>query len=1011
MTVLRRSPHALHLRRPYANTSPKKLTVGIRREDPARIWERRCPLTPDAVHDLVHKHGVDVLVQPCDRRVFTANDFIRAGAKLHPTLQPAHVIVGIKETPLPEVLTDPLPAPGSLLPDLSDLVPRTHVMFSHTVKGQLYNMELLAKFLASESPQAVQAGTLLPRLIDYELLTGEDDKRTVGFGWFAGVAGALESLVAMSRAHLELGVASPLLWTPRPHTHPSLASIRKTLRDVVGAQIATDGTPKSLGPLVIGVTGNGNVAQGCLDLLKDLPIQLINVDQLRNVVTDPNTDLHKIYVVHAHPKDYFVRKDGRAFERSHYYAHPDQYASEFHTKIAPYLSLLLHGAGWAPTYPHLMTNEQLTTTLEIAQTLGKGRFACVGDISCDVNGGLEFLSQYTTLCSPTSLARPPALPAHLPSVTMMAVDILPTALPLEASQHFSAKFLPYLRSILSTYTGKDATSEEARLTQGALGRATVASGGELKPEWEWLGKPLGFWKNSVSSSSEGGKGKEAGVQTKKKVLMLGSGMVAPPAVQELCSRSDVRLVVASNILADAERLTAPYDNAVPVLVDMGNAEAVEKLVVEADVIISLLPVPFHPSVAELCIRNRKHLVTASYISPAMRELHDRAVSADVLLMNEIGLDPGIDHCSAMSLIDSLRVQGKEVVSFTSFCGGLPAPEDAEVPLGYKFSWSPKGVLTAASNSALFKLYGEGCEIDGDDLLRTYFPDVPLSNTLKFEGLANRNSLPYADVYGLEPLESIRTIFRGTLRYPGFADLMYALKAIGLLEASTTINPHDWKSLVRAALEQKLGTLIMNDLRSLTSALEEVVSPKQRDSVLEALHWLSIIPSSLSEHALGKSSDSSLPPLPSKPMAPVDLFATLLAHKLRYAPHERDLVVLSHEIVTRPKGSQVPLTAPSADEEIHTSSLVAYGTKDASAMSLTVGLPVAFAALQILDGGVSARGVQGPTSKEVYGNVLRRLEEVGLGMRESARKATSRGGFGQSVEERLRRRWRVMQEMV
>ncbi|TBU54781.1 Saccharopine dehydrogenase-domain-containing protein [Dichomitus squalens] len=1021
MTGLRRSPHTLRLRRAYgtmAAASAKRVTIGIRREDPARIWERRCPLTPDVVHELVHKDGVEVLVQPCERRVFTANDFIRAGAKLHPTLQPAHVVVGIKETPLPEVLTDPLSAPGSPHNDTSGLVPRTHVMFSHTVKGQLYNMELLGKYLASENPHAVQGGALLPRLIDYELLTGEDGKRTVGFGWFAGVAGALESLVAMAHAHLELGVASPFLWTPRPHTHPSLASIRKTLRDVVGAQIASDGTPKSLGPLVIGVTGTGNVAQGCLDLLQDLPIQHIGVDQLRSIVTDPNTDLRKIYVVHALPKDYFGRKDGRAFDRSDYYAHPDQYVSEFHTKIAPYLSLLLHGAGWAPTYPRLMTNEQLTTTLEIAQTLGKGRFACVGDISCDVNGGLEFLSQYTTLCSPTVVARPPTLPAHLPSVTMMAVDILPTALPLEASQHFSGKFLPYLRSIISSYTSKEAASEEERLTREALERATVASGGELRTGWEWLRTPLGAWKESVVSAQSGevsGKGKEreaaSGSQPKKTVLMLGSGMVAPPAVQELCGRSDVQVIVASNVLADAERLTLPYANATPVLVDMANPEAVERLVAAADVVISLLPVPFHPSVAELCIRHRKHLVTASYISPAMRALHDRAVSADVVLMNEIGLDPGIDHCSAMSLIDSLREQGKEIVSFTSFCGGLPAPEDADVPLGYKFSWSPKGVLTAASNSALFKLHGERCEIDGEDLLRTYFPDVPLSNVLKFEGLANRNSLPYAGVYSLEPLVGIRTIFRGTLRYPGFADLMYAFKAIGLLDVSATVNPQDWQSLVRATLEQKLGIPILDETRSLRSALQDVIPPKQQDSVLDALHWLSIIPQSTSEHVPSKNFDLSLPPLPSKPTAPIDLFATLLAHKLRYAPNERDLVVLSHEIVARPKGSRVSLTAPSADEEVHTSSLVTYGTRDASAMSRTVGLPVAFAALQILDGGVSARGVQGPTSKEVYGNVLRRLEEVGLGMRETVRKVTARTALGLSVEESLWARWRAMQETV
>ena len=292
------------------------------------------------------------------------------------------------------------------------------------------------------------------------------------------------------------------------------------------------------------------------------------------------------------------------------------------------------------------------------------------------------------------------------------------------------------------------------------------------------------------------------------------------------------------------------------------------------------------------------------------------------------------------------------------------------------------------------------------MLKTYFPDVPLSNVLKFEGLANRNSLPYASVYGLEPLKDVRTIFRGTLRYPGFADLMHAFKSIGLLDASTTVNPHHWNALVRQALEKKLGTLIMNDPASVRSALDSVVSPKQRDSVLEALHWLSIVPSSLSEYAGSTDPAGSLPLLPSKPTAPLDLFAMLLAHKLRYAPHERDLVVLSHEIITRPKGSSAPLTTPSADEEVHTSSLVAYGTKEASAMSRTVGLPVAFAALQILDGGVRARGVQGPTDKEVYVNVLQRLEEVGLQVKESTRKGSLRG-----VEASLARRWREMQEVV
>jgi alpha-aminoadipic semialdehyde synthase len=179
---------------------------------------------------------------------------------------------------------------------------------------------------------------------------------------------------------------------------------------------------------------------------------------------------------------------------------------------------------------------------------------------------------------------------------------------------------------------------------------------------------------------------------------------------------------------------------------------------------SLLPVPFHCAVAEFCIKHRKHLVTASYISPAMKALHDQAVAADIILLNEIGLDPGIDHCSAIALLADLRAQNKRIVSFTSFCGGLPAPECADVPLGYKFSWSPRGVLNAALNGARFRLNGSDWEIPGEQILSSHFPEVPISNVLNLEGIANRDSIPYADTYELGPAQGLRTLLRGTLRY-------------------------------------------------------------------------------------------------------------------------------------------------------------------------------------------------------------------------------------------------------
>jgi len=219
MPLLKRSP--VVFRRCYSNAaSVPKLVVGIRKEDPSRIWERRAPLTPDAVHRLVKSTGVDVLIQDCERRAFCASDYVKAGAQVHKTLEPAHIVLGIKETPVDQLLTTPVVSPWASKP-----VPRTHLMFSHTIKGQPYNMQLLSKFLTAPP---LPDPHLLPRLIDYELLTDDGGKRTVGFGWFAGgqyyavvstaslvnvrvVAGALETLAALSRALLQQGVASPFL--------------------------------------------------------------------------------------------------------------------------------------------------------------------------------------------------------------------------------------------------------------------------------------------------------------------------------------------------------------------------------------------------------------------------------------------------------------------------------------------------------------------------------------------------------------------------------------------------------------------------------------------------------------------------------------------------------------------------------------------------------------------------------------------------------------------------------
>ncbi|KAJ7505433.1 Saccharopine dehydrogenase-domain-containing protein [Mycena galericulata] len=938
------------------------LVVGIRREDPTRIWERRSPLTPDAVHRLVTERNLKVHVEHCDRRVFRDHEYVQAGAVITKNLRDAHIIVGIKETPLSELITSPVQ-------DLSGgMCARTHLMFSHTAKGQTYNTALLSQFLA-ENP--VVEDPLSPRLIDYEHLTDDDGKRTVGFGWFAGVAGVLESLSAMAHSHLEIGVASPFIYTPRPHTLPSLDQLRAALREI-GQRIANQGTPRKLGPFVIGLTGSGNVANGCLSMLAELPIEPISVKDLGALVSQKAPNLRKIYLVHAQPRDYLRRLDGHEYDRAHYYENPQAYRSTFSTNVAPYLTLFLNGVGWAPSFPRLMTNADLIDTLSRAKAIGGARFTNIGDISCDPGGGLEFLPRSSTLSAPFYKTRPSALPDYLPSIQMMAVDILPASIPFEASQHFSTALLPYLESLIASYQ----TGQSAPLGP-ALDKATIVAGGQLAEKHRWLQHSVDKFRAEGPvepgiatpptatievTSDDGVVIGSMGVLRKKKVLLLGSGMVAGPAVEEIARREDVQLLIASNSVLEAQNLAQHYTNVQYQVIDMKEEDSYTRLISEADLVISLLPAVFHTDVAVQCIKHRKHMVTASYISPAMRALNKKAIEADVLLLNEIGLDPGFDHCSAISLISKLQAQGKRVVAFTSFCGGLPAPDVPVVPFRYKFSWSPRGVLTAALNSARYKLVNEIFAIPEKRLLRSYFPSVPITKDFALEGLPNRDSLPYLSTYNLGAPSHVRTVLRGTLRYPGFSTLMESFRALGFLEDRKTIRLEKWGSFVRQSLQ--LQAPLADDPWSI---IKQVVKREDIEDLHDALEWLSLVPTSTAA-----SVPSPMPPLPAERMSPLDIFAYLLSFKLRYLPHERDMVILSHEVIAH---------KPGMPDEVHNSSLITFGTPKATAMARTVGLPVAIAALNVLDGKVALRGVAGPTDRSIYRAVLGSLEEVGLGMKE------------------------------
>ncbi|KAF8674597.1 Saccharopine dehydrogenase C-terminal domain [Rhizoctonia solani] len=1007
-----------------------KVTVGLRREDPGRIWERRTPLTPDGVEDLVES-GAQVLVEECERRVWRNQDYAKAGAKLVPAgrraLEPADIILGIKEVPLDECIS-------TLTPHNT---PRTQLMFSHTAKGQEYNTGLLSQFVSRPGDTDGKA-----RLVDYELLTDESGKRVVAFGWYAGAAGLAEGLITSAHAELQLGVASPFIYLPRPYAHPSLDDMRASLRRV-GKHISNAGTSPALGPFVIAVTGNGNVARGALDMLKELPVVYVKPKDLPKLVANPETDLRKVfnyeplcslstddvcasdltaklsafgtcglpglvYAVHLPPSEYIRGINNEPYDREAYHTDPSKWKSIFADEVAPYTSLLINGAGWKPGYPRLISNTNLPRVIALAKGVGVGRFAAIADVSCDFEGGLEFVTHPTTICAP--------IYQHPLGPHLMTVEILPAELPRDASKHFSKALKPYLKGLVRAHERGGALVSDAGNAKdevlATLDRATIAENGTLRPQHSWLmDRVNAHWtQGSISGSASTSAGvalpsrdmetssvvssPEAkfseSIKPKKRVLLLGSGMVAKPAVDVFLGREDIRLVVASNNLPEAKALIQSHDRAEAVKLDVSDQERMVELINGADVIVSLLPAALHTQVAEGCIKYKKHLVTASYISPSMKALHERAIEADVLLLNEIGLDPGIDHCGAMEMRDRFERQGKRIVSFVSWCGGLPAPENSNVPLGMKFSWSPKGLLSAALNPARFKLAGKQIDIPGNELLESYFPEVPLSKGFALEGLANRDSLGYAETYKFGSVDGMRSLFRGTLRYKGFADLMRMFSEVGLLsnKESDKILFNEWNELVGRAAAKASGETF--ELKDTMDVVKSIIGTERAEEhkIIPALKWMGVVPTNSAEI------DPSLPPIPKGPVTPLDAFATLLSYKLRYEPHERDLVLLSHEVITAPASAPLSDTFDPETNEVYTSTLAVYGSSSGSAMSKTVGLPLAFAALQVLDGAVRARGVAGPFGEEVYKPVLEGLEAVGLGMRET--KVTGGEGMGRSM---------------
>ncbi len=431
----------------------------------------------------------------------------------------------------------------------------------------------------------------------------------------------------------------------------------------------------------------------------------------------------------------------------------------------------------------------------------------------------------------------------------------------------------------------------------------------------------------------------------QKILVLGAGMVAGPLIRYLLDHG-YGLTVTSLVLEDAVKLVGDDPHGQALQLDLEDGESLSGLVEEHELVISLVPYSYHPLVAKYCLEKGRNLITASYVSEEMQALDGAARDKDLIFLNEIGLDPGVDHMSAMRIIDDVHARGGKIRHFRSYCGGLPAPEANDNPFGYKFSWAPRGVLMASRNGALYWRDNHVVQITPERLFR----DMHLLNVPEvgdFEAYPNRDSLEYRDVYKLG--DEVRSVFRGTLRYIGWCDTMYNFVKLGLLDDE----PRDSKNMSFAGyMRALLGADRSEDLRVVAANRMGLPS----DSLPAwNLHWLGMF----SRRPIGRDS-----------ISPLDLLGDIMLEKLTYGPGERDMVVLFHEFKA---------WFPDDDHyERLTSSLVDYGVRYGdSSMSRTVSLPAALAARFILEGKFPQRGVVRPVHSEIDNSVLDELENLGI----------------------------------
>ncbi|GAB5491884.1 MAG: hypothetical protein Phog2KO_20990 [Phototrophicaceae bacterium] len=861
--------------------------IGIRKEDESKRQEYRTPLVPADIAKLRQENPNSDFIIEAGRlpsyafpRAYTDEEYEAVGATVA-DINSANIIMGIKEISI-----------SALAPN------KTYLYFSHTYKGQPHNMPMLRKLR-----------NLGCTLIDYELIVEdvEDDvyevdryRRKVFFGHMAGYAGTIDTLYGLGQRYKARGIDTPFAKVKKSIDYGSeygdFGDFEQAMNGIkaLANDIKENGLPENIAPVVFGLTGHGNVGKAVRHILEHLPIEEITPEQLIDWRITPEESRNRVYLVHF----------SRAYREP---ATLQQYL--------PHLSVLLHGAKWLPHQERIVTRAWL-------QHVADTNLEIIGDISCDPNGAIAISKPtypddpiYTYLPKNDDLEekwsyeqfnKTCEMGISAEGVAVMSVTNLPTEFARESSESFSTMLADHVSELLHADLSKPFA--ELNLSR-QLKRAVIMHKGKFAPDFEQLDD-----------------------QIPPRVAVIGAGLMSETVVDYLINHTNYNLILADGNLAQAQALAKKHParrikgvHQIEISDDPAKNAPIKAILETVDVVVSLLPAFLHPHIAQLAIETRTNMVTASYVSEAMQALDASAKEAGITILNEVGVDPGLDHMSAMKIIHELQAEGKTVRSFKSYCGGVPYTTTQQNPLNFKASWSPLGILSAVNRPARFIADAQVIDQAPIDVFQNAQAIKVANSEENFEGYPNGNSEQYQQIYGL----NADTLIRGTLRFAGWSKIFYTLHTLGWFTDSPS-----------------------------SDIAQKTVSADLNEDVLAVVKWLE----------LNQAEDSAV-------TASDYLKESFLSKQdLAYFEGELDQLVMFHEFIAEDDAG---------NSEVITSELHILGDdKGYSAMAKTVGYPCAIAVKLLMDGTYQEKGIRIPTVPELYHPILDELKHFGISFKDT-----------------------------